>query len=144
MTHEADTMGMTNTQLIEHKLLYPSDYIFMPMSEINKPLPIEEWEINDSGVYYTPQQLADEMGSLLELVPRLNGRYFIMRYGFDEGQAEKLLNYLVTIGLTDIRRNQDGSVTIPCDLDYTAFNDTEVMIYPIYQSPCVPITIEEV
>ena len=134
---------MTNLEAIKEKLLMPSGYAFIPKTHIDVPLPFPEWEIQDAngvgtGSYYSPLTLSKELGSFLQLVDVMGGNWFIMRYGLDWDTVDEVSAYLVSIGLVDVRRNADGTLTETKNVDYTALAGNEFMIVPAYQAKDIP------
>ena len=137
---------MTNIEIIKEKLLRPSAYAFIPKALADSPLPFPEWEIQDeegkgTGEYYSPKMLADILGSLLVLTPRVNGEYLIFRYGLDYDTINNVVAYLEQSGLNNVRKNEDGTLKIIADIDFTTFVGNEFMIVPPHIAKEIPITV---
>jgi len=138
-------------ETITHKLVEANYFMIIPASQKNTPFPLAEWEIEDedgkgTGVYYSPQMLDDELGSLLELVPWIDDRFFLMRYGFDLNTADILDWFFLNddfydedgtqIYLTDMR--DDGKLLDADEIDYSSLLGVEFGFFPLHMIEDVP------
>ncbi len=137
---------MTNLETIKDKLLHPSSYLFLPASMKDAPMPFDDMEKKDeegngTGEYLTPNELSSELGDMLVLKDRVNGAFFIMRYGLDTDTVHGVTQDLKNSGLVDIRANEDGTLKLPSELDYASFVGNEFMIVPPHLAKQIPINV---
>ena len=140
-----------NIDNIKNKLINPNSYAIMPIASKDIPVLLPEWEIqdadgNNTGEFYSAQTLSDALGKLLVLVPKVDGNYFLMRYGFDWDTIPQVIGYFKALGLTDFRENADGTLKTASEVDYILLDGTSFSVVPPHMVKDIPTTtiIEEI
>jgi len=152
---------MTNIEIIKYKLSKPNSYTLLPMCHTSTPLPFPEWEIQveeineetgeveliDTGEYYSAENLSKELGNFLVLFPKIDGNFFMMRYGTDWDTIPQLITFFETLSVTiqdeelplfDVRKKDDGTLAPILELDFSEFIGNEFIISPMHMVDGIP------
>ncbi len=139
---ERANMETDNLEIIRQKLMKPNSYLVLPTDMADTPLPHPDFKKGDfDDEYYSANELASLMGSLLVLVYRLDNQFFMMRYGVAWDEMQAFSDMLESQGMVNIAKRPDGSLIPAKDLDYSKFNGDEYLILPIHQANDVPVSI---
>jgi len=139
---------------------FPSGYnfILVPNDSMGWPWELSKWEkVEDApskrgkvkkvsaeyggiqaNVYYSPNELAAELGSALVPVPYVDDAHTLFHYGVDNSEPNEIENFLESKGLTNF-------VTAPIELlDFSLLGVTDFCILSTREGKLVPksITVE--